>query len=59
VDIYFSNIQNTIENISPLRFLTLDIFTIFGFFTLANYLLIFYWLGFLMDNDLVKLVQLS
>jgi hypothetical protein len=41
VDFYFSNLGNTIENISPLLFLTLDTFTIFGFFTLANYLLTF------------------
>jgi hypothetical protein len=41
VENHFSKLGNTLEIISPLSLMTLDIFTIFGFFYLANYLLTF------------------
>jgi hypothetical protein len=41
MDFHFSNLGNTLEIISPLSLMTLDTFTVFCFFTLANYLLTF------------------
>ena len=50
------NLGITLGNIFSLVFMILDYFTIFGIFTLANYLKIFYRLRLLMDIDLEKLV---
>jgi hypothetical protein len=59
VENHFPNLGKTLGILFPLSLMTLVTFTKFGYFNLANYMLIFDRLGLLMDNGLAKLVQMS
>jgi hypothetical protein len=57
VENHFPNLGKTLGIIFPL--MNLVTFTKFGYFNLADYMLIFDQLGLLMGNGLAKLVEIS